>query len=116
MTRLTVAISFLALLTSVSAREVHCIVNDVYAPYSDITLIKDRGNKYQLTVLNREEVLLKQVVSYTFSRRARYGTFKNSNIEINSLRLVTNKGVRSEFEIKDISLLTYQGLCKLHKD
>lgn len=111
---ITLAITFY-LSTPLLAREVHCVVSDVHAPYSDIEMEKGKGNKYNMKVYSESELLLEQTVAYTFSRRARVGTFRSKNNEIKSLGLVLNKGVRSQFKLHEISKLTYTGLCKLYK-
>lgn len=103
-------------ITSVSAREISCVVNDVYAPYSDIFLKKEKGNKFRMIVTKEGEELVNEVVNYSFSRRGRDTVFRNKETELKTQRLVINRGVRSLFVVPKISKLSYTGLCKLHKD
>ncbi|CBW28001.1 putative exported protein [Halobacteriovorax marinus SJ] len=102
--------------TTTLAREIHCVVHDVYAPYSDINLYKKKGNKYEMKVFLEDELLLTEQVSFKFSRRARVATFKGQSVEIKTIGLVANMGVRGQFKIQKISKLPYNGLCKLFKD
>ncbi|WP_372654547.1 hypothetical protein [Halobacteriovorax sp.] len=101
---------------NISAREVSCVVNDVYAPYSDIFLKKEKGNKYRMVVSKEGEELIDETVSYSFSRRGRNTVFRNKETELKTQRLVINKGVRALFVVPQISKLSYTGLCKLHKN
>ncbi|PIK14136.1 hypothetical protein [Halobacteriovorax sp. JY17] len=107
--------SIFVTLSTMAKREIHCVVNDVYAPYSDILLKQTKGNKYKMETFSQENLLLEDTVSYTFSRRARVTTFSSKNSKINAVGLVYNKGVRSQFTIPEISKLPYNGLCKLYK-
>lgn len=98
------------------AEEIHCIPDNMDAPFDRIELTKIKRNKYSIVVKMNSEIMLTDKVAYTFLRRKQYGHFRNrkQDIVIKVKPLLIDQLKRSSMKVDSLHLDSFLGHCKLY--
>jgi len=105
--------------TNIFAKEIVCLPVKLNAPFEQVILKKEgRGNKYSMKVVQLDQTVATDNVSYQFIRRGQISVFRNKDrsVEIKTLRLQTNRVLRSSIKISNLFSGTLSGVCKLYPE